>query len=304
MIQLSKEGFQKAQKFINTTARPLDEALFAVYIIGGSPEWALHELSNFQNEDGGFGHGLEPDLQLPDSSVLATTVALQILRRLNIGSDHNLVQGAIRFLLNTYVPSARAWPFIPPSSDSAPHAPWWQYDPDLSQYLANPRPEIVGFLIQYADFDPENLGESLLDDVLAHLESQQGNVEMHALLSYLRLLDTKGLPGSIAKQLFEMLEPVVESTVARDGAGWERYGLKPLTVAPNPSAPFSEFLTQAVQDNLDYEIEHQQEDGSWAPPWSWGGSFPEAWPHAERAWKGVLTVNTISSLQAYNRINH
>ena len=145
MKQLARNRFRAAETFLNTNARPLETALFAMTFRGATVDWALTELATFQNEDGGFGRGLEPDLQLADSSVLATTVALQILRDIGVQSDNELVQGAIRYLLATYDEGTKAWPIIPSNPDDAPHAPWWQYDHDLSKYLANPRAEIVGY---------------------------------------------------------------------------------------------------------------------------------------------------------------
>ncbi len=302
MLQLTQDAFKQAQTFVNSAARPLEAARFAMVVSDASQEWVLSELAAFQNEDGGFGHGLEPDLQLADSSVLATTVALQILRELGAGSNNELVQGAMRYLLNTYDETAKAWPFIPANSDDAPHAPWWQYDPDLSRYLTNPRVEIVGYLLDYAELVPQDLGESLLTAVLADLDSQKGEVEMHDLLCYIRLLATESLPEDAHAHLLTRLQPIVESTVTHDAAAWSQYGLKPLMIAPNPSSPFASLLGKSIEDNLDYEIEQQLSDGSWAPAWSWGDSYPEAWPHAKRAWQGMLTVNTINMLSAYGRI--
>jgi hypothetical protein len=302
MKQLSKAALKRAETFIGSGARPLEEALFAVHIRGAAPDWALRELAAFQNEDGGFGRGLEPDLQVTSSSVLATTVVLQICRELGISSENELVQGAMRYLLDIYDEAAKAWPIIPPNADDAPHAPWWQYDPDLSHYLSNPRAEIVGYLLDYADLVPNKLGKSLLAAVLAHLETLNGEIEMHDLLCYLRLLATKTLPENERIVLYKQLRPVVESTVSRDAAAWSQYGLKPLVVVPHPSAPFAALLAEAINDNLDYEIEQQAGDGSWEPTWSWGDSYPEAWPHARRAWQGVLTVKTIRTFSAYGRI--
>ena len=90
MKRLSKKALKQAETFLQTQARPLEQALFATFLRGAPTEWALTELASFQNSDGGFGHGLEPDLQLADSSVLATTVALQHLRDLGVSSNHLL----------------------------------------------------------------------------------------------------------------------------------------------------------------------------------------------------------------------
>lgn len=61
-------------------ARNLERSLFRYEFENGSFTDVLIELSRYQNEDGGFGHGLEPDLRCKESSALATTRALEILR--------------------------------------------------------------------------------------------------------------------------------------------------------------------------------------------------------------------------------
>ena len=85
-MKLSQTQWEKTAVFLSTT-RPLEQILFNYHFRTGSLEDVLDALAVFQNEDGGFGHGLEPDLQSPNSSVLATTVAFQILRDLGIEAD-------------------------------------------------------------------------------------------------------------------------------------------------------------------------------------------------------------------------
>ena len=80
---LSVDAQERARAFIDTQGRPLERSLYAYHFEDGSAEAVLAELGRFQNDDGGFGHGIEPDLQTPDSSVLGTTVALQTLRSLH-----------------------------------------------------------------------------------------------------------------------------------------------------------------------------------------------------------------------------
>ena len=82
MKTLSGANLKQAETFLRTQARPLEQALFATFLRAAPAEWALSELAAFQNSDGGFGHGLEPDVQMSSSSILATTVALQQCRHL------------------------------------------------------------------------------------------------------------------------------------------------------------------------------------------------------------------------------
>src|SRR6185503_12022171 len=74
--RLQKEAFQRARKFLQTKARPLDRELFRFWFEDGTRESVEAELERFQNEDGGF-HGLESDLRLPQSSPIATSLAFQ-----------------------------------------------------------------------------------------------------------------------------------------------------------------------------------------------------------------------------------
>ena len=61
-------------------------------------------------------------------------------------------------------------------------------------------------------------------------------------------------------------------------------------------------LSKEVELNLNYEIEHQHEDGSWLPNWSWGGNYPDFWPQAKREWQGILTLMRLKQLQAFGRL--
>lgn len=82
MKLLSKEQQHNAKHFILQSARPLEQALYRYHFESGTKEDVLKQFETFQNSDGGFGHALEPDLRAPESSALATSVALNILREL------------------------------------------------------------------------------------------------------------------------------------------------------------------------------------------------------------------------------
>ncbi len=302
MLKLSKKDLLRAEEFLRLQARPLEQALFATFVHDAPRQWALGELVEFQNSDGGFGHGLEPDVHMAGSSVLATTVALQHLRDLRVSADHPLVRGAMRYLVQTYDSSAQAWPFVPPEVIEAPRAPWWQYSHNLRQFLANPRAEIIGYLFQFPDLFPARERDTLLNDVCSYLDRHRQSLKMHEILCYVRLLETEHLPAVERDYLQVLLEPLIRTKVETNPNVWDNYVLKPLQVAPAPDSIFAPLLEDSLDQNLDYEITHQGADGSWEPNWSWGDAYPRAWFHAKRAWQGVLTVGTIRSLLAYERI--
>jgi hypothetical protein len=263
----------------------------------------VNALAAFQNPDGGFGRALEPDIRLPDSSALATTVALQILRELGVTSDHALVQGAMRYLLSIYNADHLAWPIIPPNVDEAPHAPWWFYRPDMTLHLSNPRPEIAGYCVQYADVVPANLRDSLLESVLAHFATLPDKMDLHDdLVCYVRLAETVELPDSMRATLIAKLTTMIAASVSRDPAMWGGYVMRPLKAVQSPESPFAAVLGDVLAMNLDYEIEHQGDDGAWWPYWSWGEMHTEVWPVAEREWKGALTLTMLKTLRNFGRM--
>ena len=73
-------------------------------------------------------------------------------------------------------------------------------------------------------------------------------------------------------------------------------------LAPAPNAPLAGVLKEDIQRNLDFEIENQNEDGSWSPTWLWAEADPESWTVAETEWKGILTLATLGSLRDFGRI--
>jgi hypothetical protein len=77
---MTGEVFEKARRFIYRNARPLDLARWRYHFEGGPKEAVVTALAAYQNEDGGFGHALEPDAWNPASSPVQTWAATEILR--------------------------------------------------------------------------------------------------------------------------------------------------------------------------------------------------------------------------------
>ena len=127
-------------------------------------------------------------------------------------------------------------------------------------------------------------------------------MEMHDLLCYVRLAETKSLPEALQTQIMDKLHKVVAATVARERDTWDDYGLPPLAIVSTPASPFAPMFAEELEANLDYVIEQQRDNGAWGPNWSWGDAFPEAWRSAERDWTGILTLGNLSKLRAWGRL--
>jgi hypothetical protein len=300
MKTLSKSMYQKAVNYLTQDARTLDQALYAYHFEGAPASNVLDELAKYQNSDGGFGHGLEPDVRLKESSVIATTIAFQRFRELS--ADHPMVVKACRYLLDTYDAQRVNWPIIPPNIDDAPHAPWWTPGGDLERSMSNPRAEIAGYVNEYAEHFPETLRETVTPSVVTHLLDQPDEMEMHDLLCYIRLSETPNLPDDLKAKVLDKLTRIVNNTVERSPEAWSNYGLQPLAVISSPESPFADAFKDEIQHNLDFMIENQGDDGTWQPNWSWGGQWPDEWEQAKRDWTGVITLDNLRKLQAFRGI--
>ena len=69
----------KATDFLWRTARLLERRRFAYLFLDGEQQAVLEALRPYQNPDGGFGNGLEPDVRGPVSQPVPTWTALCIL---------------------------------------------------------------------------------------------------------------------------------------------------------------------------------------------------------------------------------
>lgn len=301
MKKLAGLDYEKAVKYLNEQARPLERALYQYHFEGGAGDAVLSELAAYQNADGGFGRGLGPDIRLDDSSVNATAIAFQRLREISAPADHPVVVNACRYLVATYNEKRINWPIIPINIDDAPHAPWWGHGGDLEKSMCNPRVGLAGYANDYPEHFP--MREALTQAVFDYLFQQPDQMEMHDLLSYIQFWETKTLPDEKRARVLDKLLRVVENTVERDATQWKNYVLSPLFVVSSPESPFAALFPVEIEQNLDYLIDCRNESGVWEPNWSWGGLWPEVWALARREWTGVQTLSSLRKLKAFGRID-
>jgi len=306
---LSQAAFERARDSIKTQARPLDRALFEYRFEQASAENVLAELAHFQNEDGGFGHALEPDMRTPASSALATGIGLRLLKELGCPADHPMVRRAVEFLLATFDASSKVWCVVPTNTNEFPHAPWW-HDEDASLartfdgFRIIPRAEIVGLLYHYATLVPTEWLNAVTESTVAYIETVEklGTGGGDDIVYALSLAETEELPEHLISRLVKRIRAVTPSVVSRDPQQWSSYCIAPLKLATSPRSIVADLLGEALQAHLDYQIEHQTSKGTWEPTWNWGKFYPEAWEQAKQEWRGSLTLDTLTTLRAFDRI--
>lgn len=305
MNLLTRGSFKKAKTFVMDQGRELERRLLSYYFDDGTPTAVLDELASYQNRDGGFGNGLEPDIQLPDSSVITTTMALRILRQVNATSNDEMVRRAIQYLMAEYNSLQSTWPIVPPEVDEYPHAPWWNFEntaDTFGNFLANPRAEVVGYLHEYQELIPTALTQHLTGEVIEHIKTLPDAMNMYDFICYVHLVETANLPQSAKDALAKILVQKARYVVAKTPEELMEPAARPLWLAATPTSLLAQALSSEIDMNLDFDIEQQNRDGSWSPTWTWYGQYPAAWEQAEQHWKSCLTVEILKALKEFRRI--
>lgn len=310
MKRLNPEQFRQARHFLKTEARQLDRALFEHRFEEAPAEHVTTELARYQNDDGGFGHALEPDVRTPSSSALATGIALSILKELECPPDHPMVTNVIRFLRETFDEQARVWRAVPRDANDYPHAPWWHDDGGslartFDDFLVIPRAQLVGMLHHYSTLVSADWLEALTEDTVTAIETLEDDAfggGGDTLRYALELAEAKGLPQRFKSRLTPRLRALTEHVVCRAPQEWTGYCAAPLKIAPSPDAATADVLEESLQTHLDYVIDHQTPEGTWEPTWTWGDFYPDVWEVAKHEWRGHLTLETLTSLQAFGRV--
>jgi hypothetical protein len=305
-MRLDRDAFARACRFLREDARALERALFAHAFEAGPANAIVSALGTFRNDDGGFGHALEPDLRMPGSTVLATNQALRVLRRAGAAGDHPFVRGAIDWLVRAFDPDLGAWRSVPAEAERFPHANHWKWelhaDGKRWPVAVLPRAEILAHFHAYPERVPARLLAEQTRRLVADLDGLDASIGSDALVHCDAFVHTPEAPRAARDAVARRLREIGLAMVCRDAARWHEYVPKPYKLAPLPDSTLARDLADDVARNLDFEIAQQQGDGSWAPYWSWNGAFPEAWAVAEREWRGEITLALLESLRAFGRI--
>lgn len=313
MRQLSKYEVQALVVEAMPTWRPLERARYQYHMISPDPEQVLAVLDTYQNPDGGFGHGIEPDFWLPESSPMATSVGLQYL--LELDQDERVLERidkALAYLAQTYDVRRMGWQAVPAKVNDHPHAPWWHYTSGINPHWGNPSMELFGYLLMWhADH-----GEQSFKDQLDHAERNllskaETDLEVHEIYCYLRTYPH--LSERRQTRLQAALTRAIKHLLVADPEKWSAYVPKPLDFVAHPRDEHfgisQELLARQLEDTTLKLLAHKTlEPGwTWAP---WPGLEPSHtwpqwerdWPVAKAQWQGVLTLKALIQLKDFGWI--
>ncbi|WP_406413562.1 hypothetical protein [Streptomyces sp. NBC_01614] len=291
----------RAEQFVWLSARVLEQRLFAHHFLNGAADPVETALDAYRNEDGGYGHALEPDLRGPVSQPLHTGHALHILDAIERCGGQR-VDRVCRYLTSVSTPDG-ALPAIHPSQRGYPAAPFMPIVDDARSSLLATGP-VVGllhrnevwhaWLFRATDFcwqAVESLEKSHpyeIEAAVAFLDSVPDRPRAEAAADRLGRL--------VREQRLVALEPnsLDAYPPSPDYApGEHRF---PHDYAPTPrSFARAWFTDDEMSRSLDHLAGEQQEDGGW--------------PIHRRQWapgiasetRPMVTLAALRTLRAYGR---
>jgi len=126
MKKLSKIKFNEIKSWIYRHARYIDIALWQYQLENGSRNAILNALAVYQNEDGGFGHGIEPDNENPESSPMMIVIAKDYIK-LPEDNEHPIVKGIFKYLESGKYCTEKGWLWAIPSNNYYPCRNYFAY---------------------------------------------------------------------------------------------------------------------------------------------------------------------------------
>lgn len=284
-------NFEKAANFIWENGRLLERRIFEYFFFGGSKSHILNAIKSYQNEDGGFGQALEPDLRTPESQPLYVEFGLRTLYEAKI-QDSELAYKVCDYVsrnadLNSGIPTITA------SSRRFPRARHW--DNEINEQPSFDRfTSLVGLLSWQGIKHPwlDNAVGVCLNNI-----SSTRYEDSHTILNAFCLLE--GLPQTDKIQmLFDKLsEELFQANFFCLEAPPRTYGLTPLDFAPTSDSYCRNiFSDEIIQDHLKVLESQQKDDGGWQIQWEPPGKM------AKLEWRAYKTLKSLITLQSYNKI--
>jgi hypothetical protein len=284
---------ERARAFVYNNARLLDRRRFEYFFEGGSKEAVLSSLAAYQNEDGGFGHALEPDIRCPMSQPVPVELALTIMDEIQC-YDPAIFKGIIRYLKQITLPAGGV-PLAFRNINEYPHAPWWTTEQDHIANI-NPTGHIMGLMYKQqinTDVHFEEWFQRTTTYIWNHIENEKPN-GYHDGIQWITFLEHTPERSRAESHLSVLEQWLTGPGIIEQDVNAEGYVHKVLDWAPSRDSYAARLISEEViQQHLSHLVGQQQEDGGWPINW------PALSPANHLEWRGYLTVERLKTLHSY-----
>ncbi|WP_432136261.1 MULTISPECIES: hypothetical protein [unclassified Streptomyces] len=292
----------RAEHFVWLTARVLEQRLFAHLFLNGGADPVDTALDAYRNEDGGYGHALEPDLRGPVSQPLHTAHALQVLDSIGRCGGQR-VERVCRYLTSVSTPEG-ALPAIHPGQRGYPAAPFLPIVDDPPGDLLATGP-VVGTLHRNEVWHAWLFRATEFCWRAVEALEKSHPYEVEAAVAFLDSVPDRAraevaadrLGRLVREQRLAVLDPdrLADHPVAPGYAPEEHHFPHDFARSPRSLAR-AWFTDDEMARSLDFLAAEQQEDGGWPVRWRrWApGTVLEARP--------IVTIRALRTLRAHGRV--
>ncbi|MER7621797.1 hypothetical protein [Streptomyces sp. NPDC126503] len=291
----------RAERFVWLTARVLEQRRFAYHFLRGGADQVEAALAAYLNEDGGYGHALEPDLRGPVSQPLHTAHALRVLD--TIGRCGGLRVERICRHLTEMSTHEGALPAVHPSQRGYPVAPFVPVEdaPPASLLTTGP---VVGLLHRNQVWNAWLFRATEFCWAAVESLEESHPYEIEAAVAFLDGAPDRPRAEKAADRLgrlvrerrLAVLDPdrQDEYPVADGYAPGEHHFPHDYARVPDSLAR-RWFTDEEMARSLDRLAADQQEDGGWPVNW-------RVWaPGTALEWRPIVTIEALRTLRAHGR---
>lgn len=283
-----------ARGFMAGHARLLDRRRFELLFEGGDAQPVLAALKAYRSPNGGYGHGLEPDLRAPESQPAAALHAFEVFAEIAPVTAPEAAE--LCDWLDTVALPDGGLPFALPIEDASGCAPFWA-DADPQAFSLQITAIVAAHANRVAAHDPAVAAHPWLAHAtsccFAAIDALESAPAAYELAFAVRLLDAAHDRDGAAPGLLARLgEHVPDDGRLPVTGGRPDETLRPLDLAPEPGRPARTIVDEAVvAADLERLAVEQDEDGGWSV------DFDSYSPAAALEWRGYATVRALSMLR-------
>ncbi|OGO31664.1 MAG: hypothetical protein A2136_00110 [Chloroflexi bacterium RBG_16_54_11] len=253
---------EKGTTFIWENARLLERAVFDYRFRGGPPGRIIEILQAYQNEDGGFGHALEPDLRAADSQPLFAEFALRTMY--DCGLHDPEITGRVCDFLSRHAGPQKGIPTIFPSSQQYPRADHWN-NPGAQEPSLDRLTSLVG-LVSWQGASHTWL-QGAVEVCLEHIQRDEIK-DAHIIQNAFCLVESLTCNRPMEMYFDKLVDDLSEADFFIADGPVRSYGLTPLDFAPAPDSYCRRIFTDTqIEAHLDDLQAHQEQDGGWSIAW-------------------------------------
>lgn len=302
MVQLKKSQLSRMNQWIQVYARSYDKAKWNYLFNGGSKDDILLEMLKYQNKDGGFGNGFEPDIILPLSASIPSAEALFQTYEYNLDCKATWFTNLLNYFENSVQSIPKFWEDVPDKIMEYARPPWWNYSV-CTKFSPNPCAVISSALLLYGTEKQKELGVVVAKKCFEFLISNDF-CDDHSSYNIIKLIETLRSINSplVTEDIIKHMKRRINENICFDKSKWNGYVPQPLDFADNPSSLWHEDVKQGIKENFQFWIDTINDEGIWIPNFSWGIDS-EISSQVTESWKGYIAVKRAKIFMNYGLID-